>query len=263
MSSNRDRRIVFERLYAAGERSIPKLIRRVAISRRIAYNYLRKLENGESLEPEPQHRGPRKFTPEIRRSMSQLSAKKPSISDKDIADELGRRFGGSYSRSGVWKVFKTMGNRHAVSEPRQLTAANKAARLAYANENLNRDWSRMWSYDECYFNLWRRRSHVRFNNRTLHRTVYRPPTNSQEAVSIGICLAFSRNHISKVCFLPRNWHVPDLSQVWENDLLPDINWDPHQHRCRAFIIDNNGKYLHHHQPQNRGYNSYQNETSLY
>lgn len=242
MSIRSRHRIIFEQLYEDGERRVNELMKRAHLSRSCVYKYIAKLEAGATLEPKRRRRGAYKFTPTVRRSMVQLNAQNPEQSDRRIAEDLTERFGESFSRSGVNEHFKQMGNRHRVANKRKLKAENKQARLAYARKNLRRNWGRMWSYDECYFNLWKRSHHVRSNNRTSYRLARAPLTNSQESVSIGVYLAISRSGKSALCFLPKNWKAEDLSKKWEEELLPSIDWDPTKRNCRAFIMDNNGRH---------------------
>lgn len=242
MSLRARQRAIFEQLYEDGERRISTLMNRAHLSRSCVYNYIAKLEAGESLAPKQRRRGAYKFTPTVRRSMCQLNAQNPENSDKRIAAELNKRFEGSFSVSGVNKHFKFMGNRIRVAKQRQLRPENKQARLDYAHRNLHIDWRRIWSYDETYFNLWKRSHRVRSNSRTAYRLARAPLTNSQESVSIGVCLAISRTNKSALCFLPKNWRVQQLSDIWEQELLPSINWDPTQRPCRAFIMDNDGRH---------------------
>lgn len=100
----------------------------------------------------------------------------------------------------------------------------------------------MWAYDECYFNLWKSSHRIWVNTQTEARLERRPLTNSQEAVSIGIACCISRTRKSKICILPKNWHVDDLVRIWTRELLPSINWDPTFRGCRAFIMDNDGRH---------------------
>lgn len=162
-----------------------------------------------------------------------------------IARELEERFGGSFSVSGVNKHFQQMGNRVRFAKQRLLRPENKQARLNYAQRNLHTDWRRMWSYDESNFNLWKSSHRVRSNKRTSYRLARAPLTNSQESVSISVALAITRTGKSALCFLPKNWRVQQLSDIWEQVLLPSINWDPSQRRCRAFILDNDGRHHSH------------------
>lgn len=135
-----------------------------------------------------------------------------------------------------------MGHKVDVAQPRQLTPGNKQARLDYANRNLNTDWKRIWAYDEVYLNLWKSRHWVRYNQRTRYRRAHAPHTNAQESVSLGFAAAFSYNEKSELCQLPKNWHVHQLREVWEEELLPSIDWDPNKRKCRAFILDNDGRH---------------------
>ena len=245
MSARARKRVIFEQLYEDGERRASTLMNRAHLSRSCVYKYMAKMEAGESLTPKRRRKGAYKFTPEIRRSMAQLNAQNPENSDSIIAAELNERFGGPFSVSGVNKHFKSMGNRIRVAKQKQLRLENKQARLEYAQRNLRTDWSRLWSYDECSFNLWKRSHRVRSNRRTSYRLARAPLSNSQESVSISVCLAISRTGKSALCFLPKNWRVQDLSDIWEEELLPSIDWDPTHRRCRAFIIDNDGRHHSH------------------
>ena len=223
-------------------KSSRQLIRRVGISRRTYFRYKQKLDNGEDLEPKQRDIGPLKFTPEVRRSLGQLLAQDPERSSTELAVKLNERFGITFSARGVRKVLQSMGHVVRQSQPRQLTPGNKQERLVYANNNLHTDWKRLWAYDEVYFNLWKSRHWPRSNKRTNTRRVFSRYTNAQETVSLGFAAAFSHNNKSALCPLPKNWHVPELRQVWEEDLLPSIDWDPTYRRCRAFILDNNGRH---------------------
>ena len=245
MSNGGRQRAIFEQLYEDGERRIGTLMQRAHLSRSGVYKYLSKLDRDESIQPKQRRRGNYKFTPAIRRSMGQLNAQNPERSGGSIARELKERFGGSYSARAVNMHFKTMGNRIRVPKRQLLRPENKQSRLDYANCNLRTDWRRMWSYDECYFYLWKSSRHVRSNKRTEYRLSRAPLTNSQESVSIGVALAISRSRMSALCFLPKNWRVQDLSDLWENELLSSIDWDPSRRHCRAFIMDNDGRHHSH------------------
>lgn len=239
---NRDRRIVFEALFLQGERRIPKLMRAASISQRTAYNYKAKLEGGGTLDPVPLHRLPTKFTPVVRRSLGQLLARDPEASGRKLAFQLNERFAGPFSSSGVLKTLKKMDNTVSLVQPRQLTPGNKQERLIYAQNHLRIDWDRIWSFDECHFDLWKSRRRVRFNFRTSYRKNVRPLTKSKESISVTFAAAISHNQKSALVELPRNYYVGDWSNVIENELLPSIDWDPSHRRCRAFIIDNDGRH---------------------
>jgi transposase len=71
---------------------------------------------------------------------------------------------------------------------------------------------------------------------------FRPLTNSQESVSICVALAISHNDKSNLCIIPKNYRPQELVDILENELLPSIDWDPFQRRCRAFLLDNNGRH---------------------
>lgn len=245
MSLRARHRAIFEQLYEDGERRISTLASRSHLSERTVYRYIAKLEAGASLNPKQRRRGAYKFTPQVRRSMGQLNAKNPELSDRRIAEELNQRFPGHFSTSGVNKHFRKMGNRHRAAKERQLRPENKQMRLVYSRNNILTDWRRIWSYDESSFNLWKRSHRVRSNNRTSYRLARAPLTNSQESVSVSVCMAISRTTKSALCFLPKNWRVQQLADVWENELLPSINWDPTHFHCRAFIMDNDGRHHSH------------------
>lgn len=215
------------------------------ISLQTYYTYRKKLENGDTLDPKPLDRHAPKFTPEVRRSIGQLLAQNPERSSAELSMKLYRRFGRRFSSSGVRMVLRSMGHHVGVSQPRLLTPENKRLRLRYAQSHLQTDWHRLTSYDECYFNLWKSNHRVRYNFRTNSRKAFRPLSNSQESVSIGISAAISRNRKSAICFLPKNWHVENMTNVWEEELLPSLDWDPSLRRCRSFIIDNDGRHHSH------------------
>lgn len=175
MESSRDKRIVFERLYLSGERNVRRLMQQADISERTVYNYMAKLDRGENLEPNQPKRSPTKFTPMVRRSLGQRLAINPEESSAQLAEELKERFGRSFSGSGVRKTLQAMGLRSSVPKSRQLTKSNKQSRLNFARSNLGIDWKRVWSFDECYFNLSMSRPSVRFSSRTSRRLTFRPP----------------------------------------------------------------------------------------
>jgi hypothetical protein len=95
----------------------------------------------------------RKFTPEVRRSLSQILAQHPHRSLLWLAQQLEGGWGRTFSASGVRNVLHSMGHRHSVPNHTSLTPENKLVRLSWANDNSGNDWKRIWSFDESYFCL--------------------------------------------------------------------------------------------------------------
>ena len=132
--------------------------------------------------------------------------------------------------------------RSSASKATALTAENKRARLGWAKSHANTDWKRIWSFDEAYFNLDESRGPACHTNRTQHRALKRRLTTKQQKMSVGIAVAISHNRKSALCFLNGNWSPRDLLALLRDQLLPSIEWDPTQRRCRAFLIDNDGRH---------------------
>ena len=212
------------------------------LSQRTVYNYMERLARYGHLDPKPLHRPNRKFTPQVRRSLGQLLAQDPEASSSKLASKLNERIEGTVSSSGVRKTLQKMGNAQVAQQPRQLSTENKRKRLIYAQTNLGIDWKRIWDFDEVHFDLWKGRHVVRFNVHTGHRRNFRPLSKNQESVSLTFAAAINHNCKSDLVELPKNWHVGDWTNIIENELLPSINWDPSKRRCRAWIVDNDGKH---------------------
>lgn len=242
MSANRDNKIAFERMFRTGMKGKRQLMKVAGISEATYYRWKAILLSGGRLERKQRAAKPTKFLPHVRRSLGQLVAQNPERSSAELAELLNQRNEVAVSASSVRRILIEMGNSRSVCEDRELTPENKQERLGYANSNKNTDWKRIWAYDEVYFNLWGSRHHVRSNRRTKYRNIFRKQTKAQKSVSLGYVAAFSFNSKSALCRVPRHWHVPQLRDVWENELLPSINWDPSQRRCRAFILDNDGRH---------------------
>jgi transposase len=214
------RRGIFLEHYRRGERKASRLAIRAGLSITIARRLIKMIERGEDLKPKYRAHTKRKFTATVRRQLAQILARNPQKTSKWLALELERRNGVRYSDRGVRKVLIGMGYHHGRPKRYSLTAANKQSRLSYAHEHIHTDWNRIWSYDECYFNL--------------------NLGSKEDSVSLCIAVAISYNRKSTICFLPKNYSPGDLVHVLETELLPSIHWDPNVRRFRAFLMDNDG-----------------------
>jgi transposase len=216
------RRGIFLEHYRRGERKASRLAIRAGLSITTARRLIKMIERGEDLKPKYRAHTKRKFTATVRRQLAQILARNPRKTSKWLALELGRRNGVRYSDRGVRKVLHGMGYHHGRPKRYSLTAANKQSRLSYAHEHIHTDWNRIWSYDECYFNL--------------------NLGSKEDSVSLCIAVAISYNRKSTICFLPKNYSPGDLVHVLETELLPSIHWDPNVRRFRAFLMDNDGRH---------------------
>lgn len=228
--------------FRRGERKASRIAAQVGISISTAYRLIKMIERGEDLKPKYRNHTKRKFTAPVRRQMAQILAQNPRKTSGWVAGELERRNGATYSDRGVRKVLHEMGYHHGRPKRPSLTPANKRSRLSYAREHLDTDWNRIWSYDECHFNLNLSSKDVWFKETVYRRVAPRRLTNKQDSVSLCIAVAISYNRKSAICFLPKNYSPLDLVHVLETELLPSIHWDPNVRKFRAFLMDNDGRH---------------------
>lgn len=240
--TNRERRRLFEHLWASGTTKLRTLMKGAGVSKQTAYNYLHKLEKGESLEPKPAKISPRKLTPKVVRSIHQIIAKNPFYNTRQIIIAIKENTNVVVSDRTVRRVLHEAGFKYGQPKRPRMTDENQKERLEFAKKNLHTDWKRMWAFDEHYANLQFGSPFCWYNDEVYDRVASLRLTNRQDSVSIPIAVAISRNHKSKICFLPKGWRPQDLVQVLDHELLPDLGWDATRRQFRAFIIDNDGRH---------------------
>ena len=241
MTKSSTARDTFKRLFEAGIRNKRVIAMSCHVSPRTVYNYLRMAEKGEDMTPKFAKPIPRKFTATVRRSLAQFLARNPRHHSEQASRYLSDHFGGTFSSSGVRKVLKQMGYKHGENKRTNLTSANKKVRLSWCNEHRNTDWKRLWSFDEAYFLLDPSSGQTWWKNGVARRVAIRKLTEKQEKLSIGIVVAISHTRKSAICYLPRNWPL-QFVPILENELLPSVGWDPDLRRCRALLLDNDGRH---------------------
>lgn len=186
-----------------------------------------------------------KLTPSVKRFLSQIAARYPTKSAPWLTKKLEERFGGRFSEAGVSKCLRVDGFRHpGQCRPKlsSFTAEIERDRLARAKANAKTDWKRIWSFNEGYFALPDGVFGAWYEKEAYDQAT--PPfiPEYRACTKIGIAVAVSHNRKSALCFLPTPWRSNDLIEIMNEQLLPSIQWDPNQRRCRAMMMSNDGRH---------------------
>jgi len=204
--------------------------------------YIRMMEAEEDMTPKFKKPKTKKFTPNVRHSLVQIMAKQPRKPAIWLANKLSEIWGTSFSASGVRKVLREMNFSYSEPKRTNLSKENKEIRLNWAKCNLKTDWKRVWAFDEAYFSINPSSGRVYHTDANYHRVALRKLTTRQEKISIGIAVAISHNCKSALCYLKTGWNGADMLHIFKHSLLPSIQWDPSKRKCRAFLIDNDGRH---------------------
>src|ERR1043166_10241711 len=86
--TNEQRRATITSLWNAGIRKAKTLHKMTSVPLSTIYDYLKKLENGTSLDPLPRSGRPKKFTPKKRRHLGQLVSENKYLTCTQLADTL-------------------------------------------------------------------------------------------------------------------------------------------------------------------------------
>lgn len=242
MQTDNSRFAVFERMWKGGMRSKKAIMLAAGISRSTLYHYIQIVERGERLVKKKRECYPRKFTTSIRRELAQLLVQHPHHTSVQLARELRDRHKQEYSACQVRRVLRNMGYRYHLPKRTKLNPKNKMVRLSWAKNHIGTDWEGVWSYDESYFNIGSSRGEAWYKVEMYERVAPRKLTTKQEKASVCVAVAVSHNAKSKLCFLPHAWNPEQLHEIFRDELLPSIQWDPSTRRCKSFIIDNDGRH---------------------
>ena len=130
-------------------------------------DYFKRLRRGESLDDRPRLGRPRKLTSTLRRQLGQIKAIHPKEKTRWYAHQLSRVRGEPVGEETTRKALRQLDYRDRLIPRRTLTSAQKAARVAFGEAHLEDAWDRRWSFDQCYFNLYRNNNRfwVRQNRR--------------------------------------------------------------------------------------------------
>jgi transposase len=207
--------------------------------------YFKRLRAGESLEDKHRPGRPAKLTSTLRRRLAQIKARNPKKSARWYAQELSRMSGQPVGVTTVKKALRQLKYRYRLIPRRQLTSAQKAARVAFAQAHRGDAWARRWSFDESYFNLYRNsnRYWVRVKTDDAASQPSRPKlSEAQEKVSVGIAVAVSRGRKSALAFLPKNWKATDLVDAFERVIYPSLGWSNRRGYEHQLMIDHDGRH---------------------
>lgn len=153
--TRQEQRALAKSFFRRGYRNASEAGREGGVSERTMRSYFGRLRAGESLEERPRSGRPRVNTSTLRRRLAQIKRRFPREASAFYARQLERTSGHPISVSTVRRALHDLGYRYRKVDRKRLTKAHKAARVAFAQAHLEDDWTRTWSYDEAYFNLYR------------------------------------------------------------------------------------------------------------
>jgi ketohexokinase/beta-glucosidase len=185
---------------------------------------------------------PRKNTTRLHRQIAQVKRQTPRAAARVLTSKVNAKNKAPVSVRTVRRALHEMNYHWRLPGRKKLTSLQKAARLEFAREHEDDVWRETWSFDEAYFNLNRHSNKCWVSTSTEESVQEAKRTSAQEKISIGICFAISRDRKSALCFLPKNWSGRDLVKVFEETLLPSIQWPKKPSQRQRFIIDNDGRH---------------------
>lgn len=218
------------------------ICKRTGLSSRQVRKYKAKWRELGSLEDRPRSGRPTKITSTFRRQLGQVKARNPWAPAHTLARRMSELRGSAVSSKTVRKALHSKAYSWRLPGRKRLSSAQKAARLAFVEAHLDDAWRNTWSFDEAYFNLHRHSNKCWVSVTTEHSVQRSKLTHAQEKVSVGICFAFCRSRKSALCFLPGGWGGADLVKVFEEELLPSIQWPRKPTVQQRFIMDNDGRH---------------------
>lgn len=181
----------------------------------------------------------------FRRRLAQLKRLHPRGSAGFLAARYRDRYGTNVSEDTVRRALHDLRYAWRLGRRRQLTSAQKRARVVFARGHLGDSWYRRASADECTFNLYRHgnRCWVRANT-GVGEDEPAPPrwTERQEAVSVSIIAIIGRGRKLAISFLPRNWTAEDLVQVFDDSVLPQLRRAARGVDTYELMLDNDGRH---------------------
>ena len=121
------------------------------ISRRCAYENIKRIERGDSVESKPKCGRPRKFRKKDFQRLSQFAIRNPVSNAQDLADRCRLKDSPAVCRRTILNYLKRMQfvKRMPIKKV-ELTDAQKRARLEWCLRYRFWDWERIWISDESY-----------------------------------------------------------------------------------------------------------------
>jgi transposase len=240
-----DARATAMSLWEGGTRNASFAAKLANVKVRTMQSYFNKLRRGESLEDKARSGRPRKLNSTLRRQLGQIKAKHPDEDSLFYAQELSLVSGQAISERTVRRALKMARYRYRLSAKKQLTRAQKAERLQFAQARLKDSWETVGAADECTFNLRRHGNRRWVRVRTDDAQDEPAPaklTDAQNAVSISVVAVIFRGRKSALGFLPKNWDSTDLATVFERDVYPSLLWKSRGRNKNTLMWDNDGRH---------------------
>lgn len=236
-------RALAKSLFERGINSPTVIARHCKISRPTARRYLENLRRGESLADKPRSGRPRKVTSTFKRQLGQIKSQNPDESAKFYAEYISNLNGTPISATSVRRALHELGYSWRLKPRRELTAAQRGNRVAFAREHLDDSWDRVWFFDESYFNLYRNGNQYWVRAKTDEAMSLPKLTTNEEKVSVGIAVAISRGRKSALAFLPKAWKAENLVEVFETMIYPSLIWSDEIGQEIELVMDNDGRYF--------------------
>lgn len=245
MATRSDRRAAGRLLWQQGERNASDAARRTGDPVSTMKRYFAKLARGESLDERPRSGRPLTMTHALRRELGAIKMRIPWANASLVAAQLHEDRGIRVSKELARQALRQLGYTYRKPRRQRLTAAQRAARLAFATAHAGDAWDRRWSVDECTFNLWREgnRYWIRVREVDGEDEPSLPRlTEGQESVSVSIVVAIWRGRKSAIGFLPRNWTAEQWVEVFDRDVFPSLAWSNRRLLENELIADNDGRH---------------------
>jgi transposase len=151
---NRDLYSRIIQLFQDEAKDVESIARECRISQRTVKRYLDKWRHGVTVEDIQGVGRPRSFSQTDRVTLSRFVGEDSFATSNELARKMAKSTGVVCSPRTVRRTLKSLNYRNSIPKAiPMLTEAHKRARVEWANENVNRDWSKVVFSDETTIQL--------------------------------------------------------------------------------------------------------------